>query len=277
MTRDQVGAEVGEAAEPVVLTTLARGLRLLEAVTSAGGHVTAKSLSRSLGLKPGTCYHLLRTLRAEGYVVRTSDGFWDVGPRASSLASRIGKRSGPVPELSSILSRLRNRTNETVYLAGWFQNQIVLQQFFEGGQALRVHLPDVGYRDNLHARASCRVILAFLPPEQVAVMFSGVELRPLTVSTVRTFDDLLGRLAVVRRQGYAVEVEEFADGICCVSAAFFDADDAPAGSFTVATPASRYQVSGGALVNAVRESAVMATAFLQTGRRAFPEPLRTAG
>jgi IclR family transcriptional regulator, acetate operon repressor len=277
MTRDQVGAEVGEPVEPVILTTLARGLRLLETVTSSGERATAKSLCRSLGLKPSTCYHLLRTLRAEGYVIRTKDGFWDVGPRANSLASRIGKRSGPAPELSSILTRLRDRTNDTVYLAGWFQNQIVLQQFFEGSQALRVRLPDVGYSENMHARASCQVILAFLPPEQVAVMFSGAELRPLTVSTVRTFDDLLGRLAAVRRQGYAVEVGEFADGICCVSAAFFDCAGAPAGSFTVATPTYRYQISGGALVNAVRESAVMATAFLQTGRLSLPEPLRTAG
>lgn len=277
MTRYQAGAEVGAVDEQVILTTLARGLRLLEAVTSSGGCVTAKSLSRSLGLKPSTCYHLLRTLRAEGYVVRTKDGFWDIGPRASSLASRIGKRSGPAPELSSILTRLHNRTNETVYIAGWFQNQIVLQQFFEGSQALRVHMLDVGYSQNMHARASCRAILAFLPPEQVEVMFSGVGLQPLTASTVRTFDDLLGRLAVVRRQGYAVEVEEFADGICCVSAAFFDCVDAPAGSFTVATPRRRYEARSGALVNAVRESAVMATAFLQTGRLALPGRLCTAG
>jgi IclR family transcriptional regulator, acetate operon repressor len=272
MTSDQVAAEVSMAGEPVILATLVRGLRLLEAITSAEGHVTAKSLSRSLGLKPSTCYHLLRTLRAEGYVVRTRDGFWDVGPRASSLASRISKRSGPAPELSSILTWLRDRTDETVYLAGWFQEQISLQQSFEGNQALRVRMLDPGYTGNLHARASCQAMLAFLPQRQVEAMLSGTGLRPLTAMTIRTADGLLGRLAMVRRQGYAVDREEFADGICCVSAAFFDSAGRPAGSFTVATPRHRHEARDGALINAVRESAVLATRFLRTGT--LPPPGR---
>lgn len=253
-----------------VLTTLARGLSLLEAISSSDGTATAKSLSRALGLKTSTCYHLLRTLRAQRYVVRTREGYWDIGPQAGSLSHRIQLRSGPAPELASILTRLHNRTTETVYIGGWFHDQIVLQQFIDGRQALRVHTLDVGYGENMHARASCRAVLAFLPPERVQVMFSGVSLQALTPSTVTSFDEIVRRLTQVHRQGYAVEMEEFSEGVCCASAPFFDRNDHPAGSFTVSAPRSRFEARSELLICAVRESALMATTFLQSGRLVPP-------
>ena len=52
------------------LLTLQRGLKVLEAVAEHPGKITAKELSANLGIRPGVCYHLLRTLEEGGYVVR---------------------------------------------------------------------------------------------------------------------------------------------------------------------------------------------------------------
>ncbi|WP_406631393.1 helix-turn-helix domain-containing protein [Amycolatopsis sp. WGS_07] len=80
-----------------LLHTLERGLQVLEAVAAADGTATAKVLSRQLGIKIGTCYHLLRTLVASGHVVRLSGGRYDVGPKAASLSRHLQRRSGPSP------------------------------------------------------------------------------------------------------------------------------------------------------------------------------------
>lgn len=259
-----------------ILTTLVRGLSVLEVVASSNGTATAKAISRSLGLKSSTCYHLLRTLRARRYVVRTPEGYWDIGPQAGSLSHRVQSRSGPQPELASVLTRLHNRTAETVYITGWFHNQIVIQQFLDGGQALRVHTLDVGYGENLHARASCHAVLAFLPPEQVEVMFSGISMAQLTSNTVTSYEQLIETLVRVRQQGYALDLEAFAEGVCCVSAPFFDQRNLPAGSLTVSIPKNRFDARADFLIGAVRESALMATAFLETGRLTAPVRARTA-
>src|SRR5689334_1241192 len=96
-----------EPAEPAsgevtVLQTLARGLGVLEAVAERNGTATPKSLARQLGIKQSTCYHLLRTLRAEGYVVRLPGGHFDIGPRGSTLGKHLTARTGPAPEVSAI-------------------------------------------------------------------------------------------------------------------------------------------------------------------------------
>jgi IclR family acetate operon transcriptional repressor len=253
------------------LHTLERGLQVLEAVASSDGTATAKVLSRQLELKLATCYHLLRTLLASGHIVRLPGGCYDVGPRAGSLSRHLQRRSGPSPELAVILTRLHNKTHETSYLSGWHHGSIVLQHYLSGLHTLNVGNLDVGYTGYMHARASCKAVLAFLPHEQVAAMFEGVELDAVTSRTITSFDDLVLELATIRRQGYALDDEEFNEGISCVSAPFFTESGTPAGAFTVSAPLTRFSRSHLRLIIEVREAAAMATGQLKTGRLSVRE------
>ncbi|GII34812.1 IclR family transcriptional regulator [Planotetraspora mira] len=254
-----------EAGRKTVLRTLERGLHVLEAVAAADGTATAKMLSRQLGLKPGTCYHLLRTLLAGGYVVRLPSGRYDVGHRAASLNRHLQRRSGPSPELAVILTRLHNKFNEVSFVSGWNHGTLTLQHYISGQGTLGVGDLDVGYTGHMHARASCKSVLAFLPEEQVAAMFRGVELDAVTPHTIVDHDELIVELAQVRRRGYAVDREEFSAGVCCLSAPFFDETGSPTGSFTVSVPAARFQERQAALTTAVREAASTATGLLRAG------------
>jgi IclR family transcriptional regulator, acetate operon repressor len=272
MTEPRTAAEAGGAPAQHTLHTLERGVRLLEAIAAGDGTTTAKALSRALDLKIGTCYHLLRTLVGSGHVVRLPGGRYDVGPRSAALGRHLQRRAGPSPELAVILTRLHNRTHETSYLSGWYRGGLVLQHFLAGLHSLHVVHLDVGYSGHMHARASCKAVLAFLPGEQVATLFDGVELTPVTPRTITDFTELTRELDRVRRQGYAVDIEEFDEGVACVSAPFFDAGGAPVGAFTVSAPVTRFAARQVGLTSAVREAASIATGLLRTGQLSVPTP-----
>lgn len=259
-----------KASDATILQTLIRGLEVLEAITERNGRATAKSLARQLGLKQSTCYHLLRTLRAENYIVRLPGGQFDVGPRGAELGKAIVGRTGPSPELSAILTRLHNKTRETAYVCGWFHGTIQRQQVLTGTHSLTVKNMGVGYVGNMHARASCQAVLAFLPESQVSTMFDGVELTRLTENTITSYSALVEELRTIRRRGYALDMEGFEHDICCVSAPFFEPNGAPAGSFSVSVPVSRFAQSRRMLVDDVREAGVLATKHLRSGRTTEP-------
>lgn len=256
--------------EDGVLQTLVRGLDVLQAVAALRGEATAKGLSRQLGLSLGRCYHILRTLKASGYIVRLPGGKVDIGAQGASLGRQLRARFEPLPELFAVLTRLHSRTQETSYVSGWHRGVITLLQFISGEQALSVRGLDVGYTGDMHARASCKAVLAHLPREQIDIMFRGINLRQLTSLTHCDADSLTVELGNVRRQGYALDLEEFSDGICCASAAYFDHDGAPAGSYTVSVPVTRFRASQRELVTAVQEAAAMATNLLRTHRLTVP-------
>lgn len=267
---DGAGGPPAEEPARTTLRTLERGLVLLEAVATADGTATAKVLSRTLGLKLGTCYHLLRTLLESGHLVRLPGGRYDVGPRAAALGRQLRRRSGPSPELSVILTRLHAKTRETAYVSGWYHGSLVLQHYLSGPNAVRPAALDVGYSELMHARAGSKAVLAFLPGDHVTALFDGVDLTPVTPQTIVDHDALLAELAEIRRRRYALDLEEFSPGVCCVAAPYFDETGHPAGAFTVSAPASRFGRRREWLTTQVREASAMATGLLRTGRLTVP-------
>lgn len=245
--------------EPVILQTLLRGLAVLDIIARSEGEASAKRIGAELGLRPATCYHILRTLVSERYITRKPSGTYDVGPQGGRLGNHLERQFGPDADLSAVLMRLRNQTKETAYLAGWKHGTMVILQFIGGSGPVAVGNLDVGYGANMHARASCLAVLAFLPPELVQTMLHGTEFQQLTPNTISSYQELSRRLESVRRIGYAVDHEEYVDGVCCVSAPFFGADGRPAGSFTVSATTSRFSSRRSTFASAVLEAAALAT------------------
>lgn len=273
---EEHGAETG-GGEATLLQTLTRGLKVLDLIAVSNGQATAKKIASALGLRSSTCYHLLRTLKQAGYIVRVEGGTYDIGPQAGALGHHLDLRFGPLPEVSALLSRLHNKTQETAYVCGWYHGTIVMQQFIAGTHAVVVNQLEVGYSGNMHARASCKSVLAHLPREIVAAMFSGVDLKALTPHTTTSYPDLLKELAEVRRRGYAIDREEFHEGVICVSSAFFDTSDNPIGSFTVSIPSSRAESTLSTIAMDVAETASLATKMLRSGRLTVNEQASPIG
>lgn len=262
---------MNDESAPQLLQTLLRGLSVLDIVVTAKEPATAKCIARKLGIPVATCYHLLRTLVAGGYLIRASGGTYEVGPQGGRLGYHLERKFGPTPEASALLMRLRNRTGETAYISRFRHGTITMQQLIPGAGPVSVGNLDVGYSADLHARASCLSVLAYLPPDLVQTMLAGTVLAQLTPNTVTSFADLVKRLARVRKAGYAIDREEFAEGVCCVSAPFFDADDQPLGSYTVSVAAGKFPSHRAELIAAVVEAASLATRLTRTGAPA-PQP-----
>jgi DNA-binding IclR family transcriptional regulator len=222
--------------------------------------VTAKQLSLQLGIRLGTCYHLLRTLQEEGYIVRLPGGKFDLNGRVAYLQDSLRSRLTPDLHVLEILRGLHERVNETTCVCGWYREQIVVQWYLEPVRALHARSLEIGYGNDPHARASPRAMLAFLPPAHVRAYFAGRALRPLTPSTITRVDDLLENLADIARQGYCIDREEFARGLCCIGASYFDERAFPLGSYGISVPLHRFDEASEELVaevvRAARETSV---------------------
>jgi DNA-binding IclR family transcriptional regulator len=261
-TNEQVAGNGAEKSAAGVLLSLKRGLRILEAVATSDGAATAKWLSNETRIKIGTCYHVLRTLEDEGYIVRLPGSRFGLGSRVAFLHDNFRAHLAPPPELLNILSRLHEEVGETSYISGWYGDNIVLQWYLEGTHAVHVRSLEIGYAGFAHARASGKAILAFLPEDRVRSYLSIQRMAWRTTNTITDADALITHLRDVTRLGYAVEREEFADGVSCVASAVFDRSHFPIGAYTVSLPTSRFNERLPGLVAAVRKAAVGASVAL---------------
>ena len=206
--------EVRDKGTTGVLLSLKRGLRILEAIAGSNGAATAKWLSKETHIKIGTCYHILRTLEDDGYVVRLPGSRYGLGSRIAFLHDSFRAHLAPPQELLDVLSKLNEETSETSYISGWYGDNIVLQRNIEGSYPVHVRSLEIGYAGFAHARASGKAILAYLPEDRVRSYLSIQRMPRRTASTITDADVFINHLRDAAAMGYAVDREEFAgDGI----------------------------------------------------------------
>lgn len=259
---EKTSSEARDKGTTGVLLSLKRGLRILEAIAGSNGAATAKWLSKETHIKIGTCYHILRTLEDDGYVVRLPGSRYGLGSRIAFLHDSFRAHLAPPQELLDVLSKLNEETGETSYISGWYGDNIVLQRNIEGSYPVHVRSLEIGYAGFAHARASGKAILAFLPEDRVRSYLSIQRMPRRTASTITDADIFIDHLRETAAQGYAVDREEFADGVSCVSAPIFDRSEFPIGAYTLSLPSGRFAKRLPQLIESVKRAGISASVAL---------------
>ncbi len=222
-----------------------RALEILAAVCEAEGGISLRDLSEQLGLHKSTVYRLLQTLSAHRFVVQDPlTKQYRVGLRLFELANhviaKIEVRTQALPELKA----LSQQTNETVHLAVLDEGDVVYIDKQETQHTIRMYSA-IGKRAPAHCTALGKVLLAYLPEEEVECIAREKGLKAFTENTITSLQALKHHLAMVREKGYAIDDAEHELGIRCVACPIRDhtGEVIAAVSLTVPTMrASRAQI-----------------------------------
>jgi IclR family KDG regulon transcriptional repressor len=198
------------------------------------------ALAREVNIPKTTVYRILRVLRMHGYLVQDPDSRRF---RLGLGALELGHRAYEGLELSRvarpIMEQVAAQTDETVLLqvVDSERRRVVCIERVQQRSGLQLIL-EVGATAPLHAGCSSKVLLAFLPEAQIeAVIAEG-----LPAVTPRTITDpgrLRGELEQIRRQGYAVSIEETDVGVAGVSVPVRDRSERPVASLSISGPLAR--------------------------------------
>jgi IclR family acetate operon transcriptional repressor len=246
---NQIEIDDGETAPvPVATETTAprggiqsvdRALSLMLAIADQGGEATLSALSECTGLNISTCHHLLATLIRRGFVAKS------VGRRGYVLGTRIlflsqACQQVELPRLAEpFVDRINRSTGETVHLAVLQGDEIATVLKRQARYAVRVDAGTLGKSSAVHATSTGKAILAWLPEEDVVRIVTSQGMRAFTPDTITDFTALIEELRVVRRNGYAMDREEFQPGVVCVGAPIRDHTGRVVGSISASAPAMR--------------------------------------
>jgi DNA-binding IclR family transcriptional regulator len=252
-----------QAQEPRdVLASAERALRALELIAAAPGPLPAKALAHQLGASLGTSYRVLHTLEHEGYAVRLGHGCYGLGPKLSVLLQAFQQRLDPAEIARPLVAELAGAVEEDAYLAVMRRGEVAIAEVVRASQSVHLIEPGVGFSRVAHVAAIGKALLAACPAETIDDYLGS---RPLPSCTSRT---LVARraikrdLAETRERGYAVEIEELAEGCCCVAAPVLDRGGATVASIGVSMPVARFQVESRRMIARCREAAATASRAL---------------
>ena len=215
-----------------------RALYLLETIAEAGGEATLTDLATRTGLNISTCHHLLATLIQRGFAAKVPGRrLYALGPRILYLGHTCLQVDLP-RRAQRYLEAINRVTGETVHLAALQGDAVITLAVREALHAVRVDTGKIGKLEAPHATSIGKAILAWLPEDEMRrILAHGM--KRFTHNTITEFPALVESLRVVRRNGYAVDREEFLPGVICVGAAIRDQAGTVIGAISASTPTMR--------------------------------------
>lgn len=211
-----------------------RAARLLRQIADGDPVTNMARTARALGINRTTLLRLLRTLEAERLIAPRGADIpgWKIGRGLIAIAAHAFHADDVAQAATPILAALAETVGLSTHLGQLDGLEVVY---------LVRRTPNVSFASNIrvgsrlpaHASTMGRIILAHLPPDQVARMYAGVTLRAVTAHTPVTLRQLRAIIERDREAGLAWSDEFFEAGISSVAAAILDASGAPVAALNV--------------------------------------------
>ena len=218
------------------IQSVVRALDILEVLAKESDGLALSELSGRVGLNSSTCHHLISTLVARGYVLHLgrSRGY-ALGSKVHELVDLALGESDPSELLKDDLRLLGSQIGHGVQLAVLAETSLLTKLRFPApdrdAEALE---PDELIKLRaLHATATGKAIMAWLPEIELVRVISVNGLTRYTGKTLTTLSGLIENLRLVRRYGYSIDDEELKDGVVCIGAALRDSGGAIVGSISM--------------------------------------------
>lgn len=211
-------------------------LRILDLMASRGT-MTLADLTRELDLAKSTAHRICGVLVERAWAVRDTDGRYGLGIRAL----RLGSASTGLPIVTAfrtVAAHFLDELDETIALAVVDGDESLYIALEETSQPVR-YVTHIGSKTPAFAAASGRVVLASQPPEAVAALFSGRPLITPTGHRLGGMPELRSILENVRRQGFAENWDETAEGLYAASVPISNGAGTTIAALTTLVPRSR--------------------------------------
>lgn len=204
------------------IATNLRTLLIIEIVGNASRALTPTEINEQLGLPKQTIHRLCTTLVRDGFLVYEPDGrHLRPARRLRNMASGILHASRIHIARHQILEELAATVGETVNFAVPEEDGMSYLDRVETDWAFRVQLP-VGTHVPFHCTASGKCFLASLSKHMRERMLESVKMEKLTEKTITDTNALNDELALIRKQGYALDNEEFMGGMIAIAVPVLD-------------------------------------------------------
>jgi DNA-binding IclR family transcriptional regulator len=221
------------------LKTVKKALQILDSFTRDAEIQGVTEIASKLGMHKSTTYAILKTLREEGYIVyEHTTRKYRLGHKLVEFAARMS-HGRDLRELSlPIMRKLSETCDEDVALNICVEGRRVCIGLVESRYFVRQFVP-LGKALPLHCSAAGKVLMAYLPREEIDAIITKHGLPGFTPNTITKKERLIVELDRVRERGYAESREEYGKDAAALAFPIFNGKREVVASLSIQSTISR--------------------------------------
>lgn len=226
------------AGDPNFMSSLARGLAVINAFQERKRHLTIAQISHRTEIPRAAVRRCLYSLMKLGYV--TTDGrTYSLLPKVLTLGHAYLSSTPLAVSAQPFLDRLSEQLHEACNLATLEGEQVLYIARSAIPQRLISVDLSVGSRLPAYCTSMGRILLAALDDDQLHDYLAHAELQAKTSRTLHTPDALWECLQRVRQQGWCIVDQELEQGLRSLAVPVYDSAGHVLAAMNVSTHASR--------------------------------------
>ena len=209
--------------KPYYSVSLERGLSILRCFTPDRPVWSLKHISETIGLNKTSTYRFANTLVQLGYLKKDPQTkLMQLGPQIATFG--LGYfYSNTLREIARpLIDEISNTYNITTELAFYEEDTIAVVYRREAVEAFVPRFPISRRKQQLYLSAIGKAILSHLPPKEFLEFIDGIKLLPKTENTITNKKDLIAELEVTKKRGYALNNEEWVQGLIAIASPIMD-------------------------------------------------------
>ena len=235
-----IAEQIDALTDPSFMTSLARGLAVVQAFSDSRKPQTIAQISQKTGIPRAAVRRCLYTLQQLGYVDAEHNNF-SLRPKVLTLGYSYLSSTPLTVSSQPYLNNISRELGESSSLAVLDDGEVLYVARAATTRVMSVAL-NTGSRLPAYCTSLGRVMLAHLAPDELNAYFARTRLKAMTDKTVTTQKRLREILAGVRQSGYAINDEELELGLRSISVPVRGASGQVVAALNVGAQAARVSV-----------------------------------
>jgi DNA-binding IclR family transcriptional regulator len=174
-------------------------------------------LCRRLEISKSSMFSLLQTMEALNWITRNSSDVYTLGMHFGLMGNAYFQQYDLINAFRQEAPAMINMINESIQLAR-LEDREVFYLAKEAASSPVQMVSGPGTRFPAHATGLGKVLLSAKEDPQLDLLYPEDSLPSLTPFTLRTKKELMDQLDVIRKQGYALDLQEGVMGFNCIAA-----------------------------------------------------------
>ena len=223
------------------MTSLARGLEVMQSFSGKNRQMTISQISIRTGISRAAVRRCLYTLSKLGFAGSYDQKHFFLSPKVLSLGHAYFS-STPLTQIAQpILDRLSAALSESCSVATLQGSEVIYIARAAVSRIMSIDL-HVGSRLPAYCTSMGRVLLANLPPDQLRSYFAGAALVGRTDRTVISVAKLKSILELVKRNCYAIVDQELEVGLRSMAVPIRNSNEVVIAALNVGCHAQRISI-----------------------------------
>jgi IclR family transcriptional regulator, pca regulon regulatory protein len=227
--------------DPNFMTSLARGLAVIQAFSQRQCQLTVSQISTKTGFSRAAVRRCLYTLTKLGFAASDDSRHFHLRPRVLALGHSYISSMPLAAMAQPILENVSHILHESCSVATLDRTDIV---YIARANVTRIMSIDlvVGSRLPAFCTSMGRVLMADLPAEKLDEFLAGVEFKRYTERTVANAEKLRQILRLVQRNGYSIVDQELESGLRSMAVPIRDSAGRVVAALNVGAHAQRVSI-----------------------------------